>query len=96
MSWNIMILYKGDLLKDPAHLKTAEGAVVAHFAAAGCNPFQAAQAAFIQEGEQEDAVINGDWAEAWRTASCAVAAATGLAEADVAVELHRQQKAVRA
>jgi len=95
MSWQVMILHKGDLLKDATLLKAAEEAVAQHFAAAGCTPFQAAQAAFIQEGEQEDAVFNGDWAEAWRTASDAVAAATGVYDADVAVELHHQQKAVQ-
>jgi len=70
-------------------MKAAEEAVAQHSAAAGCTPFQAAQAAFIQEGEQEDAVYDGDWAEAWRTARDAVANATGLDAGQINVDLQQ-------
>ena len=108
MSWHIIISHKGAVLHDEARLVVAHAALTRHFTAAGCTAYQAAQATFTQErpatfadsGEGGDGLdlvddrsdVDGDWAEAWRCASDAVASAPGLNEADVDVELQHEPR----
>jgi 2'-5' RNA ligase len=88
MRWFFIISHKGAVLQNAAQLEVAREALDRHFRNAACSPYEAAHAAFVQEGEQDDAdAINADWAEAWRRADGAVAAALGFDERDVTVEL---------
>ena len=94
MRWFFIISHTGAVFQNTAQLEVAREALDRHFKNAACSPYEAAHAAFVQEGEQDDAdAVNGDWAEAWRRADGVVAAALGLDERDVTVELQVEKQA---
>ena len=87
MIWTILITFQDQQLYGRRG-RVAESAARAHFEQAGCTPFEAAEAAWKQEGEacpltdQQEA-----WAEVWRCAPDAVALVLGLDASDIDVEL---------
>ncbi len=94
MRWSLIISHNGGVLQNAAQLEVAREALDRHFKKAACSPYEAAHAAFVQEGEQDDAdAVDGDWAEAWRRADGAVASALGLEARDVTVELQFEKPA---
>lgn len=65
-------------------------AATRHFEQAGIEPFEAAYAAWLQEGEQQDITDEqAQWAEVWRAAPRTVAKALGVNESAVDVNLDR-------
>jgi len=94
MRWFFIISHKGAVLLNAAQLEAAREALDRHFTEASCSAYEAAHAAFVQEGEEDYGdVVNGDWAEAWRGAGDAVAAALGLPGRDITVELQLEKPA---
>jgi len=92
MKWFTIISHRGLPLQDPAQLEVARNALQKHLADAGApSAMHAAQAAFKQEGEQDDLPSEeGEWAEAWRCAHEPVAKALHLDARYVEVELQRE------
>jgi len=106
MQWQTIISLRGLVLHDPTQLTVARAALSEHFAAAGCDPLQAAQATFEEERplqfaedgsliDDESSAPNGARADAWRAAEGVVAKALGLRAADVSVELQFEEPPVR-
>ena len=87
--WTILITFQDQQLYGRRG-RVAESAARTHFEQAGCTPYEAAEAAWKQEGEacpltdQQEA-----WAEVWRGAPDAVASALGLHALHIDVELRR-------
>ena len=71
-----------------ARATLANAAATRHFEAAHVAPYDAAYAAWLQEGEQEPIPEEqAEWAEIWRGAPAAVARALGVSESVVEVNL---------
>lgn len=67
-------------------------AATAHFQQAAIEPQEAAYAAWLEEGEQEDmSAEQGRWAEVWRAAPEAVAKVLGVDPSAVEVNLDRAE-----
>jgi hypothetical protein len=94
LNFSLCISFKQQLLYGTLG-RQADVAALAHFERAGCTPYEAARAAWEQEGVHEGMDYQlteqqEEWAEVWRCAPDAVASALGLSADDVDVELQRE------
>jgi hypothetical protein len=92
--WTILITFQDQQLYGRRG-RVAESAARTHFEQAGCTPYEAAEAAWKQEGEACPLTDQQEvWAEVWRCAPDVVASALGLHASDIDVELRRDPVAL--